>query len=130
MPVKLTEITIAHSPDSDDAFMFYALAKKKIDTRGLTIHQAMKDIQTLNQEALKGTYEVSAISFGVYPEISDTYALMPCGSSMGENYGPIIVAKKSFSQEDLKKITVAVPVQTNQCLFDHAALSAWYISCI
>src|SRR5471030_1843686 len=102
MPVKVTEITIAHSPDSDDAFMFYALAKKKIDTFGLAIHQVMKDIQTLNQEALKGTYEVSAISFGVYPEIADRYALMPCGSSMGENYGPILVAKKALSLEELR----------------------------
>lgn len=109
MPVDVEQISIAHSPDSDDAFMFYALAKGKIDTRGLKINQVMKDIQTLNEESKKGLYEVTAISFGVYPEIADRYALMPCGSSMGDKYGPIIVAKKPLSDDELKKAKIAVP---------------------
>jgi 1,4-dihydroxy-6-naphthoate synthase len=109
MPVDVEQISIAHSPDSDDAFMFYALAKGKVDTKGLTIKQVMKDIQTLNEESKKGLYEVTAISFGVYPEIADRYALMPCGSSMGDKYGPIIVAKKHLSDEQLKQAKIAVP---------------------
>jgi 1,4-dihydroxy-6-naphthoate synthase len=109
MPVDVEQISIAHSPDSDDAFMFYALAKGKVDTKGLKINQVMKDIQTLNEEAKKGLYEVTAISFGVYPEIADRYALMPCGSSMGDKYGPIIVAKKHLSDEQLKQAKIAVP---------------------
>jgi 1,4-dihydroxy-6-naphthoate synthase len=109
MPVDVEQISIAHSPDSDDAFMFYALAKGKVDTKGLKINQVMKDIQTLNEESKKGLYEVTAISFGVYPEIAERYALMPCGSSMGDKYGPIIVAKKHLSNEELKHAKIAVP---------------------
>jgi 1,4-dihydroxy-6-naphthoate synthase len=109
MPVRVKEITIAHSPDSDDAFMFYALAHNKLDTRGLKIHQVMKDIQSLNQIALNGQYEVSAISFAVYPEIADQYALMPCGSSMGDKYGPILVAKKNMSDGELRASIIAIP---------------------
>jgi len=109
MLVDVEQISIAHSPDSDDAFMFYALAKGKVDTKGLKIKQVMKDIQTLNEESKKGLYEVTAISFGVYPEIADRYALMPCGSSMGDKYGPIIVAKKPLSNEQLKQAKIAVP---------------------
>ncbi len=102
-------IRIAHSPDSDDAFMFYALAKEKFDTEGLRFEHILKDIQTLNEEALSGTYEVSAISIHAYPKVSDKYILLPTGSSMGDRYGPMIVAKKPFSKEELKTITVAVP---------------------
>ncbi len=75
MSVNVKEIRIAHSPDSDDAFMFYALAKNKLDTKGLVIKQVMKDIQTLNQEALQGMYEVTAISFAAYPLVKDKYKL-------------------------------------------------------
>src|ERR1700722_16431048 len=109
MTVRVKEITIAHSPDSDDAFMFYALAHNKIDTRGLKINQVMKDIQSLNQIALNAQYEVSAVSFAVYPEIADKYALMPCGSSMGDKYGPIVVAKKSLSDGELRGSIIAIP---------------------
>jgi 1,4-dihydroxy-6-naphthoate synthase len=109
MPVRVKEITIAHSPDSDDAFMFYALAHNKLDTRGLKINQVMKDIQSLNQIALNAQYEVSAISFAVYPEIAENYALMPCGSSMGDQYGPIVVAKKNLSDGELRASIVAIP---------------------
>lgn len=109
MPVNVKEITIAHSPDSDDAFMFYALAKGKLDTKGLKVNQVLKDIQTLNREALAGTYEVTAISFGAYPKLKDKYFLMPCGSSMGDNYGPIVVAKPGITRDDLQKLTIAIP---------------------
>jgi 1,4-dihydroxy-6-naphthoate synthase len=109
MSVGLREIRIAHSPDSDDAFMFYALAKNKLDTKGLTIKQVMKDIQTLNQEAMQGLYEVTAISFAAYPYVKDRYKLASCGSSMGDNYGPKIVAKAGIGRDDLKNMTVAIP---------------------
>ncbi|HEY9713749.1 MAG TPA: MqnA/MqnD/SBP family protein, partial [Chroococcales cyanobacterium] len=105
----LKEITVAHSPDSDDAFMFYALAKDKMDTRGYKINQVLKDIQSLNQDAINERYEVSAISFAAYPSVKEKYALMPCGASMGYNYGPMIVAKKQMSQDELKKVRIAIP---------------------
>ncbi len=109
MPVMTKEVTIAHSPDSDDSFMFYALATNKIDTEGLIVHQALQDIQTLNIEATRGTYEVSAISFAAYPAVADKYALMPCGSSMGDNYGPVVIAKKALTREELRHATIAIP---------------------
>lgn len=109
MAVQVKEITIAHSPDSDDAFMFYALAKDKIDTKGLTVHQVLKDIQSLNQDAINGKYEVSAISFAAYPLVKDKYKLMPCGCSMGDNYGPMVIAKPGITKESLKDKVVAIP---------------------
>lgn len=109
MAVQTQEITIAHSPDSDDAFMFYALAKDKLDTRGLTVHQVLKDIQSLNHDAINGRYEVSAISFAAYPLVKERYKLMPCGASMGDNYGPMVIAKPGVNAENLKGKTVAIP---------------------
>lgn len=109
MALQLKEITIAHSPDSDDAFMFYALAANKFDTFGLKINQVLKDIQSLNQDAMKGTYEVSAISFAAYPTVCDKYALMPCGASIGYKYGPMVVAKKPLSKEQLSQVKIAIP---------------------
>ncbi len=109
MAVELKEITVAHSPDSDDAFMFYALAKDKLGIPGVKINQVLKDIQSLNQDAMKGTYEVSAISFAAYPLVADRYSLMPCGASMGYKYGPMIVAREPLSREDLKGKKVAIP---------------------
>ena len=87
------KIRIAHSPDSDDAFMFYGLAKGKLDTGGLEVSHVLKDIESLNRDALEGTYEVTACSFHAYPYIAEKYALMPCGGSIGDGYGPILVAK-------------------------------------
>ena len=87
------KIRIAHSPDSDDAFMFYGLANGKLDTGGLEVSHVLKDIESLNRDALQGTYEVTACSFHAYPYIADKYALMPCGGSIGDGYGPILVAK-------------------------------------
>lgn len=102
-------ITVAHSPDSDDAFMFYGLQGDNLDKQGFVIKQVLKDIQSLNVDAINGVYEVSAISFAAYPQVCDKYALMPCGASMGDNYGPMIVAKKPISAEQLKTAKLAIP---------------------
>jgi 1,4-dihydroxy-6-naphthoate synthase len=109
MPVAVKEITIAHSPDSDDAFMFYALAKDKLNTGGLKVNQVLKDIQSLNVDAINGKYEVSAISFAAYPSVAERYALMPCGASIGFKYGPILVANKKMDKDAVKTATVAIP---------------------
>ena len=102
-------INLAHSPDSDDAFMFYALAKGKVDTRGLTFKHVLEDIEALNRKAIDGVYEVTAVSFHAYYKIKDRYRLMTAGASVGDGYGPMIVAKRPFTREDLDEITVAVP---------------------
>src|SRR5918992_2372513 len=104
-----TTIALAHSPDSDDAFMFYGLATNKIDTGGLHFTHVLKDIQTLNEEALRGTYDVTAISFHAYAYIADKYVLLPHGASIGEGYGPIVVAREPYAVEDLSRLKVAVP---------------------
>jgi len=103
------KITIAHSPDSDDAFMFYGLAKGKLDTGGLEVGHVLTDIETLNREALAGRYEVTAISFHAYPYVADKYALMPCGGSIGDGYGPLLVAREPLQAKDIASRTVAVP---------------------
>lgn len=109
MSCQLKEVVVAHSPDSDDAFMFYGIAKGLLNTDGITIRQVHKDIQSLNQEALEGKYEVSAISFAAYPYICDQYKIMTCGASMGDNYGPVLVARNGFDLKDLDKTVVAIP---------------------
>ena len=106
---QLREISVAHSPDSDDAFMFYALATHKIRTPGLRFTHTLCDIQTLNQKAQAGIYDVTAISFHAYPYVQDKYALMPCGGSVGEGYGPMIVASHPFSESEVKMKRIAVP---------------------
>lgn len=100
-------IRIAHSPDSDDAFMFYALTTGKVDTDGFQIEHVIADIETLNREALKGTYEVSAISFHAYPYVADKYWVLPSGGSMGEGYGPIVVSRQEL--DSLKGKSIGVP---------------------
>src|SRR5215216_6355592 len=102
-------ITVAHSPDSDDAFMHYALARHKLDTGELEFRHVLQDIQTLNLRAAQGLYEVTAISIHAYAYVADKYALLPHGASMGENYGPMLVAREAFSREAIKGQTVAVP---------------------
>src|ERR1700752_4934647 len=106
---KTSTITLAHSPDSDDAFMFYGLATNKIDTGGLTFNHLLKDIQTLNEEARQGTYDVTAISFHAYAYVADKYALLPHGASIGDNYGPIVVSNDELDASELSNLTVAVP---------------------
>jgi len=90
--MKETHITVAHSPDSDDAFMFYGLASGNVDTAGIVIDQVLSDIETLNRAAFDGKYEVTAVSFHAYAHLVDKYALLPHGASMGDKYGPIVVA--------------------------------------
>lgn len=102
-------IRIAHSPDSDDAFMFYALSENKIDSEGLEFEHILKDIETLNREALKGTYEISAVSIHAYASLTEKYALLGSGASMGENYGPMVVSKTPFDLADLSQKKIAVP---------------------
>ncbi len=102
-------ITVAHSPDSDDAFMFYALATNKLDTGELRFTHVLKDIQTLNESAQRGEYDVTAISFHAYAYIADRYALLPCGASIGERYGPIVVAREPLPPDEIGRLKIAVP---------------------
>ncbi len=103
------EIKLAHSPDSDDAFMFYALATHKVATPGLKFTHALADIQTLNEAALAETYDVTAVSFAAYPTLRDKYILMDCGASFGEGYGPIVVSAKPLKREELAGRRIGVP---------------------
>ena len=103
------DIHVAHSPDSDDAFMFYALATRKIDTGDLNYIHTLSDIETLNKKAMKGQYEVSAVSFHAYAYMADKYALLSCGASMGRNYGPIVVSGKPMRSKSLANKIVAIP---------------------
>jgi 5,8-dihydroxy-2-naphthoate synthase len=106
---EVREISIAHSPDSDDAFMFYGLATDKVRVPGLKFTHTLTDIETLNRKALEGFYDVTAVSFHAYPYIQDKYAIMPSGGSVGEGYGPMIVAPKMLSLDEVKQKTIAVP---------------------
>ena len=101
-------ITVAHSPDSDDAFMFYGLASGSVDTGGIEIEQVLSDIETLNRAAFEGKYEVTAVSFHAYAHLLDKYALLPHGASMGDNYGPIVVAREDGPRE-VKGRKIAIP---------------------
>ncbi len=103
------EIVCAHSPDSDDAYMFYALATKKIRSPFVEVRHLLDDIQTLNVKARQGAYELTAISYHAYPYIADKYALMAAGSSIGDNYGPMVVANRPMAVEDLKGKRIAIP---------------------
>ena len=109
LPAHTREIAVAHSPDSDDAFMFYALATHKVRTPGLRFTHTLCDIETLNQKAREGVYDVTAISFHAYPYIQDKYALMACGGSVGEGYGPMVVSPRPFTASEVKKVRIAVP---------------------
>ena len=113
----LQRITVAHSPDSDDAFMFFGLASGAIDTAGIRIEQVLSDIETLNRAAFDGKYEVTAVSFHAYAHLADKYALLPHGASMGDRYGPIVVAPAfaatgsvgSFGEAGVKGLKIAIP---------------------
>jgi 1,4-dihydroxy-6-naphthoate synthase len=106
---KTRTINIAHSPDSDDAFMFYGLATNKVRVPGLKFTHTLCDIETLNRKAMEGVYDVTAISFHAYPYIQEKYALMSCGGSVGDGYGPMIVATRAFSIAEVKTRRIAVP---------------------
>jgi 1,4-dihydroxy-6-naphthoate synthase len=103
------EIKVAHSPDSDDAFMFYGMATNKIRVPGVKFTHTLCDIETLNRKALEGFYDITAISFHAYPYIQDKYALMPSGGSVGEGYGPMIVASRMIPLEEITRHRIAVP---------------------
>ena len=105
----MTTIHVAHSPDSDDAFMFYALASGKIDTEGLTYVHELQDIETLNQRALRGELEVTAVSIHAYAYLSDRYALLPHGASMGDRYGPRLVARQPMTRAEIRGTRIAIP---------------------
>jgi len=102
-------ITLGHSPDPDDAFMFYALAKDLIPSHGLEFQHILQDIQTLNERATRGELDISAISIHAYAYVSDQYALLPSGASMGDGYGPMLVAKKKWTIQDILHCKIAVP---------------------
>jgi len=109
MAIANRTITVGHSPDPDDAFMFYALAHDKIDTGGLRFRHELQDIETLNRRALRGELEVSAVSIHAYARLLDRYALLPSGCSMGDKYGPMVVAREKLSIENLRSVKIAVP---------------------
>ncbi len=110
------DLTLGHSPDPDDAFMFYALARGKIDTRGWRFEHVLQDIQTLNERALRGELDITAISIHAYPYVADQYALTDCGSSMGDGYGPIVVAREPIGVDDLRGRKIAIPGEKTTAL--------------
>ncbi len=101
--MQQTTLTLGHSPDPDDAFMFYALAKDLIPTHGFQFQHILQDIQTLNERATRGELDVSAVSIHAYAYVSDKYALLPSGASMGDGYGPMLVAKQKFRVKKLRR---------------------------
>jgi len=103
------EITLGHSPDPDDAFMFYALAADKIDTGGLSFRHVIQDIETLNRRAINAELDVTAVSIHAYSYVLDEYALLTSGASMGDNYGPLVVARKAMTLDELKRSVIAIP---------------------
>src|SRR3989344_7454506 len=109
MPLVKAKIRAGHSPDPDDAFMFYAIAHNKIKTDGITFSHVIEDIESLNRRAFQAELEVTALSAFAFFRIADRYALMPCGASIGDNYGPILVAKRSLYAKELAGKKIAVP---------------------
>jgi 1,4-dihydroxy-6-naphthoate synthase len=105
----MNALTLGHSPDPDDAFMFYGLAKELVPTHGLRFEHILQDIQTLNERATRGELDISAISIHAYAHVCDQYALLPSGASMGDGYGPMLVAKRALSRDEILKSRIAVP---------------------
>lgn len=105
----MQKLTLGHSPDPDDAFMFYGLAKELVPARGFHFEHILQDIQTLNERATRGELDISAISIHAYAYVSDKYALLPSGASMGDGYGPMLVAKQKFSRDEILRKKIAVP---------------------
>jgi 1,4-dihydroxy-6-naphthoate synthase len=108
-PAAPTEIVSAHSPDSDDAFMFYALATRKVRSAKVSFRHVLEDIETLNRKAMEGQYELSAISYHAYPYVADKYVLMASGSSIGDGYGPMLIANRPMEPQEIKGKRIAVP---------------------
>lgn len=107
--MRTQTLTLGHSPDPDDAFMFYGLAKGLISTPGFQFQHILQDIQTLNERATRGELDISAVSIHAYAYVSDQYALLPSGASMGDGYGPMLVARQKFSREEVARKKIAVP---------------------
>src|ERR1017187_10066294 len=102
-------LTLGHSPDPDDAFMFYALAKDLIPTQGYRFEHILQDIQTLNERSLRGELDITAVSIHAYAHVAGRYALLPSGASMGDGYGPMLVAKRRWTREEILRKKIAVP---------------------
>lgn len=115
-------LTLGHSPDPDDAFMFFALAKDRIDTEGLRFEHRLEDIQTLNERATRGELDISAVSIHAYAFVSGQYALLPSGASMGDGYGPMLVARRPMSREEIARARIAVPGRMTSAFL---ALQLW-----
>jgi 1,4-dihydroxy-6-naphthoate synthase len=115
-------LTLGHSPDPDDAFMFYGLAKELIPTHGFQFEHILQDIQTLNERAIRGELDISAVSIHAYAYVCDQYALLPSGASMGDGYGPMLVAKQKFSKAELARKKIAVPGKMTSAFL---ALQLW-----
>src|SRR4051794_15908871 len=115
-------LTLGHSPDPDDAFMFYGLAKDRIPTQGFQFTHVLQDIQTLNERATRGELDISAISIHAYAYVSDQYALLPSGASMGDGYGPMLVAKSRYSKEEIIRKKIAIPGKMTSAFL---ALQLW-----
>jgi len=115
-------LTLGHSPDPDDAFMFYGLAKELVPTHGFRFEHILQDIQTLNERATRGELDISAISIHAYAYVSSQYALLPSGASMGDGYGPMLVAKQKFSQSEIARKKLAVPGKMTSAFL---ALQLW-----
>ena len=116
------KFTLGHSPDPDDAFMFYGLAKELIPTPGFQFEHILQDIQTLNERATRGELDISAVSIHAYAYVCDQYALLPSGASMGDGYGPMLVAKQKFSREEIARKKIAVPGKMTSAFL---ALQLW-----
>jgi 1,4-dihydroxy-6-naphthoate synthase len=119
---ETTLVRIAHSPDSDDAFMFYALTQGILDVSGLEISHVLRDIQTLNEAAFQGTYEITALSFHAYAHLADRYELMPSGASFGDGYGPLVVTREPTTREALQGKRIAMPGKLTTA---HLATRLW-----
>ena len=118
----MQKLTLGHSPDPDDAFMFYALAKNLIDQKGYEFEHILQDIQTLNERATRGELDITAISIHAYAYVSDQYSLLPSGASMGDGYGPILVAREHFSRDEISGKKIAVPGEMTSAFL---ALQMW-----
>jgi 1,4-dihydroxy-6-naphthoate synthase len=108
-PSNLTEVVCAHSPDSDDAYMFYGLATRKVRSQLVNFRHVLEDIESLNRKAMEGVYELTAISYHAYPYVADKYALMASGSSIGDGYGPAVISTRPLGPEELKGKRIAIP---------------------
>src|SRR6186713_75412 len=115
-------LTLGHSPDPDDAFMFYGLAKELIPSGGFRFEHILQDIQTLNERATRGELDITAISIHAYAHVCDQYALLPSGASMGDGYGPMLVAQRPLSREEILRSCIAVPGRMTSAFL---ALQLW-----